>query len=508
LKTSIKVVPGAVAGRIDRRIYGHFIENMARCIYGGLMRNLRPGDPRGPWKLREDIVAMAKALDPPVVRWPGGLYADGYDWTDGIGPLESRPLNRNRYWSRFGPFTRVLDPNAFGTHEYMSLVDELGTEPYVNVNFGTGSPEKAAAWVEYMNGAATTAEGGRRASSGQEEPWGVKTWGIGNEIYGLWALGHTKARDYARRYLKFKKAMEEVDPGLEYVAVGADHYFNKTWNREVLSVAAGDMDLLAVHVYLPGMERMAGVYATLARRGSSGLYKSIVAAPIEYERRLRLACGDIEAVAGKGSPVGITFDEWNLHWRPDQLLFPRWKLRDALFACGVFHSLHRLSGTVKMANVAQLVNVLGLITTLGDRACRTAMYYPFLMYSRLAQPVSVRTDVVCGSFESPRAGGIPPMTNVPVLDCSATSSEDGRTVNLFVINRDPDEAVACGIEIEGFSPVGDVEVHCLNGPSAEAVNTYSDDEIVSVSEGRVEAGTVLPRYSFPAHSATALVFRS
>jgi len=508
LRTLIEVDAGAVESRIDPRIYGHFIENMARCLYGGLLVNERPGDPRGPWKLREGIVETVKELAPPVVRWPGGLFADGYNWEDGIGPVSDRPLRRNRYWSRYGPATRVMDPNAFGSDEYMGLMRELEAQPYVNINFGTGSVTEAARWVAYMNGGEETPEGVRRASCGRREPWGVRTWGIGNEMYGVWALGHTKPRDYAARYLEFRRAMEEADPGLEFVAVGADHYFNKRWNREVLSVAADDIDLLAMHVYLPGPERLAGVYAARLRGGTAGMYRAIVASPVEYERRLRQAVGDIEAVAGRESAPGIAFDEWNLWWTPAQLLFPRWTLRDALFACGVFHAMHRLAGRVRMANVAQLFNVLGLITTLGDRVCRTALYYPFLMYANLAQPVALRVSVACESFESPRVGGIPAMSGVPVLDCSATGSDDGKTVVLFVINRDPSDMVNATIEIAGFAPRGQAEISTLDGPSIDAVNTYRDDEIVRVMRKSVDVGEVLPEFVFPPHSATALVLKT
>ncbi|MHB8895267.1 MAG: alpha-L-arabinofuranosidase C-terminal domain-containing protein [Candidatus Geothermincolia bacterium] len=508
MKTSITVDAKREEARIDRRIYGHFIENMARCIYDGLLRNQRPGDPRGPWKLREEIVDYARELDPPVVRWPGGLYADGYNWRDGVGPADARPLKRNRYWSRYGPLTRVLDPNVFGTHEYMSLVEDLGAEAYVNVNFGTGSAVEAARWVEYVNGAESTTEGARRAGYGRKDPWGVRLWGIGNEMYGVWALGHLPARDYARRYLEFRGAMEEVDPNLEFVAVGADHYLSRDWNTDVLSVAGDSIDLLALHVYLPGMERIVGVKAAQLRGGSAAMYKAIVASPVEYERRLRQMAGDIENVVGAESPVGIAFDEWNLWWSPEQLLLPRWKLRDALFACGVFHAMHRLAGRVKMANIAQLVNVLGVITTRGNKICRTALYYPFLMYSRLAGPVALGIDVTCGSFESPRVGGIPAMTNVPELDCSSTLSDDGKTMVIFAINRNPQNDIDCSIEIKGFSPAKRAEVHCLSGPSVDSINTFADDGMVRVRVREADVAEVLPTCRFPAHSATAVVLKS
>jgi alpha-N-arabinofuranosidase len=508
VKATIRVDAKNETGAIDRRIYGHFIENMARCTYGGLLKNERPGDPRGPWKLREDLIDMVAELQPPVIRWPGGLFADGYNWRDGVGPEEVRPMRRNRYWSRYGPFTRVLDPNVFGSDEYMSLMRRVGAEPYVNVNFGTSSAAEAARWVEYMNGdAASTLEGGRRASYGREEPCGVKTWGIGNEMYGLWSLGHSRPDQYARRYLEFKGAMQEADGGLEYVAVGSDAYFNKTWNREVLSIAGDQLDLLSVHVYLPGPERIGGVWAARAMGGTARMYKAIVASPIEYERRLRTACGDIEAELGKESTAGIAFDEWNLWWSPIQLQVPRWTLRDALFACGVLHAMHRLSSRVKVANIAQLVNVLGLIITLGDRVCRTALYYPFLMYSRLAGSTGLETNVVCDSFETLAVGGIPAMTNVPVLDCSATASEDGKTVTLFAINRHASEPAQCRIEIAGLRPAGEVAVHTLNAPHYTSYNSYKNDTTVHINEAHVDVGDALPARELPAHSATAMVFR-
>ncbi|MBU1672056.1 MAG: hypothetical protein KKF41_08170 [Actinobacteria bacterium] len=505
MKNAIKVKADRVVGEIDPRIYGHFVENMARCIYDGLLRNERPGKPSGPWKLREEVVGWFRDLKPPVVRWPGGLYADGYNWRDGIGPLEARPMRRNRYWSRYGPATRVMDPNAFGSDEFMRLSRQIGAEPYVNVNLGTGSANEAARWVEYMNGGAETVEGRRRSEYGHELTYGVRTWGIGNEMYGFWALGHMPAEEYARRYLEFVDAMEEVDSDLELVAVGADHYFSNTWNREVLSTAGDRVGLLSIHCYLPGMERIGGVALTRLLKGGPGLYSAIVAAPLEFERRLGEAVQDIKAVMGERAEVRIAFDEWNLWWTPWQVQVPRWTLRDALFACGVFHALHRMSNWVSMANVAQLVNVLGLILTMGDRAVRTAMYYPFVLYS-LAGPTRVQSTCECGSFDSPGAGGIPPISSVPYLDVSATLSGDGKALTVFVINRHPGEPVDCSLAIDGFSPAGTVEEHVLDGPSTTALNWFADEK-VGITVSRRETGQVTPRCAFPAHSATALVFK-
>lgn len=506
MKNHILVDASEVQGEIDRNIYGHFVENMARCVYGGILRNERPGHVRGPWEVREEVVEMTRSIRPPVIRWPGGLYADGYIWRDGIGPYEARPLKRNRYWSRYGPFTRVLDPNWFGTHEFMEFVGRVRAEPYVNVNLGTGSALEAARWVEYMNGSDKTLEGRRRASNGRKTPWRVKYWGIGNEIYGFWALGHTGPGEYARRYLEFKRAMEKKDGDLCYVGVGADPYLSKKWNRRFLEQAGDEVDLLSIHIYLPGMERLAGVEVTRLLRGSSGMYRAIVAAPLEIERRLVDISGELKEVMGEKAPP-IALDEWNLWWAPQQLLLPRWKLRDALFVSGVLHVLHRLSDFVKMANIAQLVNVLGVLAAGGDRVHRTAIYYPFFLYGSLAGPLRLKTRIKCGGFDSPKVGGIPAMSRVPYLDCSGTLSADGDALVLFVINRHVSDAIRAQVETKEFLPAPNVTAHELSGPSPGAMNSYGDDEVVSIRKERVAAADLLEGYSFPAHSVTALVFQ-
>jgi alpha-N-arabinofuranosidase len=506
MKTSISVDATSIEGKIDRKIYGHFVENMASCVYGGLLRNTRRGRPEGPWVIREDLVGHVARLEPPVIRWPGGLFADGYDWRNGIGPADSRPLNRNKYWSRYGPFTRVLDPNVFGTDEFLSLCERLGAEAYLNVNMGTGSAAEAARWVQYANGASDTPEGSRRASNGRERPYGVKYWGVGNEAYGFWSLSRSKPREYARRYLEFKHAMEQEDDGLRYVAVGCEPYFNKTWNRAVFDEAASEIDMLSVHIYLPGPERIAGVYYSFVARGGAGVYRSVVASPYEYERRLLAVEQDIVAATGRSGGATIAFDEWNQWWSPKQLIRPRWKLRDALYVCGMFHVMHRMGSLVEMANIAQLVNVLGVLVTKGDKVARTAIYYPFLMYSTLTGERKLKVETECLSFDSNRVGGIPSMKDVPLLDCSATLSDDGRKLVLFVINREDIQDVSADIELGGFEARGKVELHLLNGPDIEAENSFACDEVVSVRKSVLDAGDVLPRWKFAAHSVTAMVF--
>jgi len=482
-----------VIGRIDPRIYGHFIENMARCIYGGILENERTGHPLGPWRFREGLLREASLMNVPVLRWPGGLYADGYYWREGIGPVEMRPLRRNRYW-------------AFGTDEFMEFARNLDAEPYVNVNMGTGSAAEAASWVQYVNGDTETWQGSLRAEFGNPDPWDVRLWGLGNEMYGFWALGHMGASEYGRRYLEYRAAMTEVDRDLDFVAVGADHYLNETWNKTVLEGTAPHIDLLSIHVYLPGMERLAGVLYSRAVRGKAGLYKAIVSAPLEIERRLLEAEKDLIAVMGRNHDCGLALDEWNLWWKPSQLLWPRWSVRDALYVCGVFHALHRMSRVVRVANIAQMVNVLGVLLARGDNICRTAIYYPFLLYGDAGES-HLRSSVECCTYSSPPCGGIPSMSDVPVLDCSATAAKDGKVLTLFIINRSMEENVEVEICIRGFSPDAGVRLRCLNAPRADSYNDFSDDEVVRIETRDCETDEVIPRFRAPAHSVSALAFK-
>lgn len=501
----IEVDASKKTGKIDYKIYGHFIENMARSIYGGIVKKEKPGV-LSPWVLREEMVKYLKDVGAPVIRWPGGLYADGYNWRDGIGSPKARPLRRNKYWSRYGPITRFLDPNAFGSHEFMELIESVGAQPYINVNFGTSTAEEARDWVEYMNGSKSTFGGRQRAANGREEPYGVKLWGIGNEIYGFWALGHRGPAEYANGYLEFRDAMKEADDGINLVAVGSDHYFSDTWNRKVLEIAGEWIDFLSIHVYLPGWERILEVLASAARHGPEGVYRAIVSAPLELERRLIQVEEDIKEVMGSVGKPAIALDEWNLWWNMGQLFFPRWNLRDALFISGVFHVFHRHANTVKMANIAQFANVLGVVSARGEKVHRTAIYYPFLMYTNLSEPVVVETSFKGETFSSPAFGGIQKVSDIPILDVSSQLSEDGKTLVLFVINRDMANDVEAQIKLEGYNPSGNAYIYLLDAPDVLSVNTVSNDRKVSVSCSSVDVGETLPNCTFPAHSVTALVF--
>jgi alpha-N-arabinofuranosidase len=406
-------------------LYGHFIENLGKCIYGGLLRQRG-----GTWEVNPEVKEALTALHPTVIRWPGGLFADGYHWRDGVGPPGQRPVKPNRYWRRFGPFMGPRDPNSFGTDEFIELCREVGAEPYINVNLATGTPGEAAEWVRYCRG---------------RVPW----WGVGNEQYGFWAFGHCRPDAYARRYLEFRRAMLDADPDIRTVVVGTDFSFVPEWNRIVLDAVGEEADLLSFHIYLPTFERVLS-YLQRERRDPEGVYYAMVGVGEEVERRISWTEDTLRHSLGPDSHMRLALDEWNLWWHPFQIYRAVFGMREALAVAGILNALHRNAHIVEMANIAQLVNVLGLILVEEDRMRLNSIYHPFILFAREAGrflvPVKLEVDTYC----APPLGAIRALDKVPYLDVSATLSLGKDRLAVFMVNRHLDEEMAVSLEWSDF----------------------------------------------------------
>ncbi len=481
---------------IDQRIYGHFIEHLGSAIYGGIWNSATDQlDPR--------VLDEVEALNPPLMRWPGGCFSDTYHWEDGIGPRNLRPTRPNLYWGTLGPAYGPDDSNHFGTDEFMAFAEAISATPYINVNFGSGTKEEAARWVEYVNGTTATPGGVRRSQNGHPEPYGAKLWGVGNEIFGGWEIGHMEAAPYADRFLEFAGAMKAADPGIELVAVGClKNYLTcpEGWNRTVLDQAGSEINYLSLHIYLPE------VVHSINPQGRSDYY-SIVASPREIETDIETFFQDIQD-AGREGKIFIALDEWNLWWQYEQLLHSNFTLRDALFAAGVLNVLQRKSPPVRIANFAQIVNVLGLINTGDEGSFLSPMYYVFRLFSNYSQPILVPVQVESGTFSSPALASIKAQTNVPYLDVSATVNAQKNRLTVFVTNRHDFSSLRTRLEIQGVKPEGQVTVYELNAPSFESKNTFTEPEVVKLRElPPVKSGRNLV-YTFPAHSLTALLFNT
>ena len=492
LSADITINPFENRGEVDPKVYGHFIENLMHCIYGGIWED-NPQVPVIHGGMRTDVLEKVKELKPPVTRWPGGLYADAYHWKNGIGPVEGRPVMFNPYWFILAP----LDTNHFGTDEFMTFLDEVGGEAYINVNLGTGTPEEAAQWVEYTNGGVETEYGALRAEYGHPEPYNVKYWGVGNETYGFWARGHTDAVSYANRYVEFCEAMREKDPEIQFDAVGE----SREWNRAVLEIAGEYVDYLAIHIYIPQPFFFVNV------EDSEEDYYSIVASPLYIDQILREVMATIEEIMGEDSEIRIALDEWNVWWNFLQLLESNYSLREGIFAAGALNVFHRLGKRMGMANIAQLVDVFGLLQTNETDVFHTPLFSVFELYVNHAEDTVVKAEVESPTFRSRRMAAIPSFRNVPYLDCSATYNQEENRLSMMVVNRHFDDCIRARIHLKNFHPQQDATVWELNAASPFSRNDFDRKNEVRIRRKELQRLSPNFDYTFPPHSVSALVIQ-
>ena len=424
-KAHLHINPGEVA-KIPASpfVLGQFVEHLERCVYDGVWKS--DGS-----ELRQDTLDLIQQLNPPIIRYPGGNFASGYHWEDGIGPKDKRPARHDAAW-------QAEDSNLVGTDEFLAFCELIGTEPLLVVNDGSGTAEEAARWVEYCNGSAATEGGRRRAANGHAEPYGVKYWGIGNEVWGAWQIGTTSAKEYVLRLKRFIKAMKAVDPSIVLVAVGDlpltadDNDPAALWNQEVLSSAGDQFDYLSWHIYQPDTEGWKEMPDALE------VFKSICAASVDIETYIQRIEKEI-ADFSRNKKVLQALDEWNV-WLPPlpgarSMHQVTYTMRDAIYAVCVLAACYRNAHTLGMANLAQLVNVLPLIMTNEHTAIGSALFPPFILFNQMER------NVVSSSYEGPNydsqsmGPNIHAHKDVPVLDHLLTVSDDGKRYTLLLINR-------------------------------------------------------------------------
>jgi len=464
-------------GVINRNVYGHFIEHLGRCIYGGVWVGEGSSIPnvRG---FRKDVLEAVKAIRPPVIRWPGGNFASGYHWEDGVGRRDMRPVRYDLAWE-------AVEPNQFGTHEFIEFCRLVGAEPYICANTGSGTAEEAAHWVEYCNRVGVTHYASLRAANGQPEPFGVKYWGIGNEVYGSWQIGHVDAATYARQAVEFSKLMRRVDPSIKLVAVGCE---DDEWNHEVLKKTGDFIDYISLHKYYNYED-----------------YRTIVATPLEAERSLRHLGGLIQATVPvkRAGLVKIAFDEWNV-WYPEARIeagfTEKLTLRDGLFAAGMFHVFHRLCNEVAIANLAQLVNVLPAMVASETGMYVNPVYLAFKLYVNHFGRVALRTRTITETYEAEKLS----LSEVPLLDCSATADPDLGKLYLAGVNRSDVEDIEALVELRGPTPASRGIAYELNGEAATSANDFDKPDEVQIREKSIEGVAERFKHVFPAHSATIL----
>ncbi|MBI3970885.1 MAG: alpha-N-arabinofuranosidase [Chloroflexi bacterium] len=469
-------------GEVNPLVFGHFIEHLGRCIYGGVSD---PGSPLADAQgFRTDVLAAMRKIGVPVLRWPGGNFASNYHWEDGIGPRDKRPARFDLAW-------RSVEPNTFGTEEFLAYCDALSTSerpcrPYICLNTGTGTLDEAVRWLEYCNLDAErfpSYHARWRRLRGRTEPYAVPFWGIGNEVYGAWQVGHATAEAYAQKCVQYARFLKAVDPGVKVVAVGAD---NPDWDLEVLRRTGNLLDYISIHQYYGRDD-----------------YYGTVAAAAAVERRLKLLCSVVdvaEAMLQRDRPIEIAFDEWNIWYQSRQRPWEEfYALKDALFAAGVFHAMYRLCTRVTMANLAQMVNALGMLHTTPTSLVLSPIYHVLDMYSNYTGRVVLDTALQPEDDEARETLSadiavqvhgrpVPPprvVKGVPYLDAVATLDGAGKRLSLAVINRHQSLTATLRVDLNQVRTRSGVEIHQLTGPDPMQQNTVERPDAVSPTTRRL-----------------------
>ena len=423
---------------INKNIYGHFSEHLGRCIYNGLFVG-EDSDIPNTKGMRNDIVEALKHIKVPVLRWPGGCFADEYHWKDGIGPKENRKKMVNTHWGG------VVEDNSFGTHEFMELCRQIGCEPYINGNVGSGTVQEMSEWVEYLtfDGVSPMAE--LRKANGQEAPWKVKYWGVGNENWGCG--GNMRPEFYADLYRQFNTYVRNFGDNKVYrIACGANSN-DLNWTEQVMKIAGRFMDAITLHYYtLPT--------GNWHNKGSAtdfdeAAYYTTIHKALHMDRLI----SDHLQVMHRYDPdnrVDLIVDEWGTWYDVEPgtnpgFLFQQNTMRDAMVAALNFNIFHKHSDRVKMTNIAQTINVLqAMILTEGKEMVLTPTYHAFDLY-KYHQDATHVYSYVSGDM-------IKDSGDTPVPEISVTASVDTQdTLTVSLVNPSITESRPMKLDILGMN---------------------------------------------------------
>jgi alpha-L-arabinofuranosidase len=492
-QTPTHLVLDAGVGRdtISRHIYGQFAEHLGRLIYDGIWTR---SDSTRPWRMREDVVQALKRIRVPNIRWPGGCFADTYHWKDGVGPREQRPSIVNTNWGG------VTEDNGVGTHEYLALARALGADPYIVGNIGSGTVQEMHDWWEYLNHPGTSPMADLRRRNGQDAPFGVRLWGMGNESWGCG--GNMRPEYYAdelKRYASFLPAFGSVRPFRIAVGPSDDDYH---WMEVVMRDAGRLIDGIDLHHYT-----LAG---TWEKKGSATQFTEA-----EWLRSMRNAIAVDEmirrhsAIMDKYDPqkrVALIVGEWGTWHDPEPgsnpgFLVQQNTMRDALVAAASLDIFNRHADRVRGANIAQIVNVLqAMILTQGSRMLLTPTYHVFEMYT--VHHDAVLLPITVSSAEWYRLG----TDSVPAVSASA-SRDRGGVVHVTMSNLAPSGARTVAVDVRG-ARVSGATGRILTAPTMNGYNSFDRPEAVKpapftgarVADGRLTV-------TLPPHSVVVLELR-
>jgi len=478
----IKIDTDRQIGQIDQLIYGNFIEHLGRCIYGGIYE---PGSPLSDAKgFRKDVMKATEQLNTTIVRWPGGNFVSGYHWEDGIGPADKRPTRIDLAWGDH-------ESNKFGTDEFVDWCRAVKTEPYFCVNMGTGTLDEARNWVEYCNIEKGTYYSDLRIKNGYPKPHKVIYWGLGNEIDGPWQMGHKDADDYGKFALEAAKLMKWIDNDIKLVAAGSSDYGGDWigWNRTVLNYCRNHVDYIALHHYS-------------RKPGNNNSYYDFMAETAFAEKAIKITEGLIRETLSKTprrtTPIYIAFDEWNVWYRAKghEGNEEVYNLEDALVVASYLNTFIRNAHIVKIANMAQLVNVIAPVFTSKEGMWYQTIFYPLELIANNCRGIALETFVECEKFRS-RQG------DLPYLDVATSYDNTKEELIISVVNRNKDNSIKTDILCQTGIFDGTASVSEVNGKDLMMENSATSQAIKTVTREQKIKGEKFT-YEFPAHSYTMI----
>ncbi len=477
---------------IDKRIYGSFIEHLGRAVYGGIYE---PGHPEADEQgFRKDVIELVKELNVPLVRYPGGNFVSGYNWEDGVGPRENRPRRLDLAW-------KTVETNEVGTNEFADWAKKANTEVNMAVNLGTRGPDAARNLVEYCNHPSGTYWSDLRISHGYKQPHKFKTWCLGNEMDGPWQIGAKTAAEYGRIATEAAKVMKWVDPTIELVACGSSNSNMRTfaeWEATVLDHTYDHVDFISLHTY----------YGNRDNDTANFVARSLDMD--EFIRSVIAICDYVKAKKRSRKTINLSFDEWNVWYHsneadrkrePWQIAPPQlediYTFEDAILVGCMLITLLKHSDRVKIACLAQLVNVIApIMTANGGEAWKQTIFYPFRDASAYGRGVALNPIISSPKYDSKD------FTDVPYLESIAVYNEEKEELAIFAVNRDLEQSLLLECDIRNFTGYRVVEHSVLEHADVKARNTRDNPNNVKPhNRGDAEArdGFVtasLPRLSW------------
>ncbi len=489
-QNTLEIYPNAAEHRISKNIYGHFAEHLGRCIYDGIWVGPDSDIPNVDG-YRKDVLEALQALDIPVLRWPGGCFADTYHWMDGIGPVEQRPNIKNVFWGG------VVEDNSFGTHEFLNLCEKLGCDAYISANVGTGTVEEMVNWIVYMTSDDDVEMANLRRQNGREEPWDVKFIGIGNESWGCG--GEMTAEHYADLMKTYSSYARHYNRQIVRVGSGANSG-DYNWTQVLMDKGARFIDALGAHYYTIAGESWGNKGS--ATNFGEPLYFSGLQAGLRMDELISQHSAIMDQY-DRRKRVGLYIDEWGI-WTDVEpgtnpgFLFQQNSLRDALIAANTLNIFNQHCDRVRMANIAQTVNVLqAMVLTQDDKMLRTPTYHVFNMYKNHKGALLVPSFLQTEDYEFNGQ-------SIPAISRSVSLADDG-SMTVTLSNANPHKSISLAMRILGGSMDRVLEAKVLTASEVNSINTFENpNQVVPVDfEGYRQASDQLT-VELPSKSVVAL----